>query len=37
VLYFGGTAADWDAIRAERFEKWGRPHVVSFEGERLMS
>ena len=32
VWYFGGTAQDWDGMRAARFDKWGTPQLVSFEG-----
>jgi len=32
VCYFGGTADDWNQIRAERFATWGTPELISFEG-----
>ena len=32
VWYFGGTSADWNAIRAARFERWGRPQIIEFDG-----
>lgn len=32
VWHFGGTSADWDQIRADRFKTWGTPELISFEG-----
>jgi RimJ/RimL family protein N-acetyltransferase len=32
VLYFGGTCEDWQSYGQARYQRWGKPELVEFDG-----